>query len=282
MIILAAITDSIQAKLSGAIVANHMPILSSFRDVSETVFTPGRGLVLTNDTTYVTCVAAPASGEQRVVDYISITNLDTAANVVTIKYDANGTEYVLYTVSLGPGETLDYNNGSGWKVYANSGAVKTSQNQGNSPASSEINVAVLGSDVTNNNAVANTIADVTGLSFPVTSGNRYWFRFFIEYSAAATSTGSRWAINGPAITRLAARSRYSLGATSETLNVGITAYDTPAAASASSLLTGNTAIIEGIIQCSANGTVIARFASEILSSAITAKAGSYVQWIQLS
>ena len=32
---------------------------------------------------------------------------------------------------------------------------------------------------------------------------------------------------------------------------------------------------------SASGTVIARFASEIASSAITAKAGAFVQWIQV-
>ena len=41
----------------------------------------------------------------------------------------------------------------------------------------------------------------------------------------------------------------------------------------------NVAVIEGTITPSANGTVIARFASEVLSSAITAKAAvSFVEY----
>lgn len=143
------------------------------------------------------------------------------------------------------------------------------------------NTVVLASDVTNNNATANTIADVTGLSFPVTAGQRYKFKFFITYSAAATTTGSRWSINGPATTLLAYRSDYSLTATSRTFNNGQNAYNLPAAANATSAVVAaaNMAVIEGMITPSASGTVIARFASSVLSSAIVAKAGqSYVEY----
>lgn len=44
--------------------------------------------------------------------------------------------------------------------------------------------------------------------------------------------------------------------------------------------TGDQANIYGIIRPSANGTVIARFASEVLSSAIVAKAGSVCYYQQ--
>jgi hypothetical protein len=136
----------------------------------------------------------------------------------------------------------------------------------------------LASPVTNNNASANTIADVTGLSFAVTSGVRYKFRFYIQYTSAATTTGSRWAINGPTTTELQYNSVYTLTATSQTTNFAV-AYDIPAASNATSLTAGNVAVIEGIIKPSANGTVIARFASEISSSAIIALAGrSYVDY----
>ncbi len=40
--------------------------------------------------------------------------------------------------------------------------------------------------------------------------------------------------------------------------------------------------LEGLILPTADGTVIARFASEILSSAITALAGSFVQYQQIT
>jgi hypothetical protein len=141
---------------------------------------------------------------------------------------------------------------------------------------------VLASDVTNNNGTANTIADVTGLSFAVKSGRTYRFRFQIVYTTAATTTGSRWSVSGPASpTSLAYRSEYSLTTTTRTTNEGQTAYDAPAASNASGAVTGagNIAIVEGIIKPSADGTLIARFASEIASSAVVAKAGlSFVDW----
>jgi hypothetical protein len=146
----------------------------------------------------------------------------------------------------------------------------------NKPAAPSI--VVLGGDITNNNAVANTIADVTALSFNVTSGLTYKFKFVIFYTSAATTTGSRWTINGPANTFLNYRSEYTLTATSRTFNEGLTGYNLPAASSASSLTAGNMAIIQGVITPSANGTVIARFASEVAGSAIVAKGKSYVEY----
>lgn len=138
---------------------------------------------------------------------------------------------------------------------------------------------VLASDVTNNNASANTIADVTALSFAVVSGSTYKFRFVIRYTAAATTTGSRWSVNGPATTFLTYRAEYSLTTTTRTNIEGSITYGVPAASNASSAATGgNIAIVEGIIKPSANGTVIARFASEVASSAIVAKAGSFVEF----
>jgi len=138
----------------------------------------------------------------------------------------------------------------------------------------------LPNDVINNNAVANTIADVTGLSFPVVANTTYQFKFFIVYNSAATTTGSRWSINGPAATFMNYTSNYTLTATSITNNQGLASYNVPAASNASSLTTNNIAIITGNIRPSANGTVIARFASEVLSSAITAVASgkSYVEY----
>lgn len=138
-------------------------------------------------------------------------------------------------------------------------------------------------DRTNNNAVANTLQDVTGLSFPVVAGQRYWFRFYIIYTAQATTTGSRWTLNGPAFTGLSYMSEYSLTGTTTTRNAQVIAYNSPAASNATSAATGpsNVAQIEGFIQPSANGTLIARFASEVANSAIIAKVGSFVEYTQV-
>lgn len=281
MIVLTATTDKIQAVLGGAVTANQLQCFSSWRDITTSTYTPGRTLVNTNNTTDVDIVGAPGSSTQRVVDHISIYNPDTAAATVTVKFDANGTEYILEKVQLQTLEKLEYTNDGGWRVITNLGSIKTSINQGQSPISSGYNAVVLASDVVNNNGTANTIADVSGLAFPVSSGATYWFKFVIDYTAQATTTGSRWSISGPTFTRLAYASTYSLTATTFTFNAGV-AYDFPVASNATSAATaGNSAYIEGYITPSANGNVIARFASEVASSAITAKKGSTLFWMQV-
>lgn len=131
------------------------------------------------------------------------------------------------------------------------------------------------SDVVNDDTTANTIANITGLSFPVVSGTTYRFSFVIPYTSAATTTGSRFSINGPTNTSLSYHSRYPAASNSWSVNFA-SAYDLPAFTNVSSMLLGNLAFIDGVITPSADGIVIARFASEIASSAITAKAGAYV------
>jgi hypothetical protein len=132
-------------------------------------------------------------------------------------------------------------------------------------------------DTVNNASGANTLADVTGLSFVVTAGTTYYFKAFIRYTSAATTTGSRWVLNGPALTALTYWSTYTLTATSRTY-ITATAWNIPAASNASSLTAGNLAVIEGTVTPSADGTVQVRFASEISGSAITAKTGSYIEY----
>lgn len=140
-------------------------------------------------------------------------------------------------------------------------------------------VVKLASDVANANAVANTLADCGALQFAASANTTYKFYSFIVYTAAATTTGSRWVLDGPAGATLALTSRYTLTATSQTVNI-VAGYNLPAASNATSLLTGNVAILEGTISIGGTpGTVKIRFASEVAASAITAKAGlSYLEY----
>lgn len=280
MLILQDANDSLEVDLTSAITTNQLPCVVSWRTITTTGYTPGRTNINTNSTTAVTIAPAPSTGEQKVIDFVSILNVDTVAAEVTIQINDNATLYKLIVVTLAVGERLQYTDPAGWQVLNNAGAVKV-LNTWSAPITG-LQSVVLGSDVTNANATANTIADVTGLSFAVTAGNKYWFRFTIPYTSAATTTGSRWSISGPAApTMLNYTSHYTLTATSETVN-SATAYDIPAASNASSLTAGNIAIITGIIVPSANGTVIARFASEITVSAIVAKAGAVCYYQQIA
>lgn len=132
-------------------------------------------------------------------------------------------------------------------------------------------------DITNSNATANTLEDITGLSFDVVVGALYHFHAIIPYTSAASNNGSRWTINAPTSTLLNYTSRYTLNATTETVNFA-NAINIPASCNNNSSLSGNLAIIEGLIKPSVNGTVQVRFASEGANTAITAKAGASLEY----
>jgi hypothetical protein len=225
---------------------------------------------------------------------LSLNNVENTA-LSTWAGSTNLTTLGTITTGTWNGTTIGITNGGTGQTTANAAfnALVPSQtgNSGkflttdgtNTSWAAAVNTTMISSDVINNNGTANTIADVTGLSFSVTSGNTYKFKFVIAYTAAATTTGSRWSINGPATTFLYYYSNYSLTTTTITNNQGLSSYDVPAASNATSATTGsNIAIIEGVIKPSANGTVIARFASEVSASAITAKTGSYVEYKQIN
>lgn len=274
MLLLVSTADKVQVVSS---IAVPLEVHATYVDNAAGTITPGRQNTEITTATTADVVGAPASSEQRNVQTLLVRNGHAStSSVVTVRHTDGTTAVDVYVVTLGAGEMLQYLDGVGLQVLTASGAVKTSQNQGANATGGAQSSAVLAADVTNNNAVANTIADVTGLSFPVTSGKKYRFRFEIQYTAAATATGSRWSINGPGGT-MRYRSDYSLTATTMTINEGLAAHDLPAACNATSAATaGNNATVEGFYEASSTGSVILRFASEVASSAIVAKAGSVV------
>jgi hypothetical protein len=228
-----------------------------FKNLSNTttafqIQTAGAGSLLIADTSGSAIQIGAASADATAINFV----LDTKNTVGDPTVTTNGAMY--------------YNSGLGkFRCYEKSAWT-------NCIGGAE-NIVTLGADVTNNNATANTIANVTGLSFPVVAGTTYRFKALINYTSAATTTGSRWSINGPAATTLSYTSKYTLTAATETTNFA-SAYNIPAASNAGSLTTGNVARIKGVITPSANGTVTVRFASGVASSAITAKAGSTLMW----
>ena len=282
MLVLSSTSDLLRITTSAA---SDVEVHASWVDLSGSTATPGRtNTVSITTATTTTVVASPASSTYRNVKTLTVTNVHAStSNTISVLLTDGTNVSDLITAVVPAGYSLQYNEGTGFAVYDTNGRILHNVSTTSTPIVNTLNVVVLSSDVTNNNGTANTIQDVTGLSFSVTSGQTYWFRAVCDYTSAATATGSRWSINGPGSpTRLAYRSSYSLTTTSETVNSGLTAYDLPAASNATSAATaGNTAVVEGYITPSSNGTVIVRHASEVLSSAITAKAGSTLQWMRV-
>jgi len=144
-----------------------------------------------------------------------------------------------------------------------------------------VSIAVASSDVTDNNT--NTLKDFTDLVLPVVAGNTYYIYAFGHYNSSSTAVGSRWTINGPAVTFLSYRSSYSLSTVNYSINQGLSSYQLPASFnSTSAATTGNTFELKGLIKPSANGNLQVQFACETSLGSITAKAGSFLQLIQIA
>ena len=271
----------------------NIDVHASYMDYNGSSFTPGvkNTAIVTATTTAI--VNSPGFSVYRTVKTITIRNKHaTTVNTITVIHTDGTTQVELLKITLASDEVLHYHESAGFWVTDAFGRTKLNDStNGSGAAVNNMNLVVLSSDVVNNNATANTIADITGLSFDVTAGEGYWFRFNIIYTAAATATGSRFSINGPGSpTWLGYRSSVGLGTagtggTDVFTDLNAAVYDSQSGANATSPTATagqlNTALITGFIQPSANGTVVGRFASEISSSAITAKKGSFIEWYRV-
>lgn len=114
MLVLTASTDKIQVVLGGAITTNQLQCFSVYRDITTSLYTPGRKVINTNSTTDIDLVDPPGASTQRVIDLLNIYNNDTVSATVTIKFDDNGTEYILWKGILAAGEVVTYQDGIGW------------------------------------------------------------------------------------------------------------------------------------------------------------------------
>ena len=98
--------------------------VASFVDITTTTFTPGssQGNISIAGTNVL--VAAPAASTQRQVKNLIIRNTTTGGMAVIVKKDVGATEYVLLSVTLAAGETIEYNDGVGFAVRRSDGQLK--------------------------------------------------------------------------------------------------------------------------------------------------------------
>lgn len=136
-------------------------------------------------------------------------------------------------------------------------------------------LVTLGSDVANSTT---SYADVTGLSFSVTSGTMYRFYILLLFDASSATIGSMWSMNGPAspttfgYTLLVPRT----GSIAEDYHSS--SYDSGSGALVSSpVVASNVAVMQGFIKPSTSGIAIVRFKAET-GGTITAKAGSTLEY----
>ncbi|MFH1683972.1 MAG: hypothetical protein ABIA67_03730 [Candidatus Margulisiibacteriota bacterium] len=133
----------------------------------------------------------------------------------------------------------------------------------------------LASDVS---TTSTSFSNVTGLSFSALANKDYIFEALLIYTTAATTTGIRLGVNGPAApTAIVGDWKAYRSLTSARVRE-FQNYNSGTAATAS-LAGNNYAGMTGILRNgSTAGTFILRFASEIAGSTVTIKAGSVLRY----
>lgn len=127
MIILDSTLKSLELKLAGAPATTQPPFVASYVDISQTTF--GMTAAAENDgamngSTAVTAAAAPSASTTRQLKFLSVFNVDTAAVVLTVQVNNNGTARIVWKATLAIGDTLVYVDGQGFSVFDTNGQVK--------------------------------------------------------------------------------------------------------------------------------------------------------------
>lgn len=172
---------SLGVVLGGAVATNQLHVITSFtdkyaRDDTASAYLLGETQVATtNGATDVTICNAPPQNVTRDIDYVSVRNRDTAAVTVSIEYDDNGTDYVVYSATLAVGDFLVYTHEAGWFVQDSSGRRKTTAGVG-LPASSTDNAfprwdGAGGDTLQNSGVTCDDSNNVTGIAGLTITGN---------------------------------------------------------------------------------------------------------------
>ena len=119
-------TRSLVLSLAGNIQSNQLQIVANYSDNNGTTYTGGTKTTLSNNTSYVTIVAAPAASTVRDIDNIAIYNKDNVSSIVNVLLNDNSTYYQIINTILQTGESLLYTHGQGQRAVDINGCTKTS------------------------------------------------------------------------------------------------------------------------------------------------------------
>jgi len=123
-----------------------------------------------------------------------------------------------------------------------------------------------------------TLADVSALSFSLTAGRYYYFRFVVLFRSDTAAVGIRLSVTIPTVNAFGGRVCVPAGpadATNYELQGAITASDDAVIGTeVQAINTDYIAIVEGTIAPSANGTLQLRAANETGTTTVTVRQGS--------
>jgi len=124
MIRLDSTLRKIEVVLAAAVATTQPAFTAGWSDATSSDYVGGTSFGVTNSSTPVILVAAPAASVVRDIDNISLVNRDSAPITVTINLVDNVTSYPLFKCSLAAGDNLSYTHSNGWQVVDASGNIK--------------------------------------------------------------------------------------------------------------------------------------------------------------
>lgn len=178
MIILDATNESVQAVLAAPATTNELQFTSSFVDVTTSTYVPGGNDGVTTGTSDVTIVAAPSASTQRQVKQITVYNADTVAATVTMIKDVGGTNRILCKVTLQVADTLQYNDGEGFKVITTSGGIDNTLAQNFAISAGTQSVASGNVVFSNSNGVSFGMAGSSRITASISRANASFYECY--------------------------------------------------------------------------------------------------------
>ena len=260
--------DKLQLTTSAAVTVDVHVSWVDHTTATDNVEAGRTNTAITTATTTDIC-AGPASGVIRNVKGINVRNKHASTSTdVTVVYDANGTDYELFKVTLTAGQTLEFVEGVGFFVVAQTEKLRKY-------------LRVASSDVVN---ATTSAADITGLTCTVESGKHYGFQAHLYHFSNANTNGPRFGIGGVAMTAMRIQAIItelgSVAAGIVNTNIAdVTAVDTAVQATTDAQATTPVlSIMSGWFNPSAAGTFAVRcWAETAVAAALTVKVGSWAQ-----
>jgi hypothetical protein len=121
----------------------------------------------------------------------------------------------------------------------------------------------------------------TPLAFQALPNSTYHVEVIARYSAAASTTGARFVLTGTDITSINGITANN-DSTTSVRTFAFNAIETPSVATAGGTVSANTCKIEALVYTTEDpSTVVVSFASEVDTSQITLRAGSYLRYTKL-
>lgn len=183
-------SSKIEALLAGAVATNNLPFYASWADQTTTTFDLGRTTGSIAGVSAQTLVGSPAASTQRQLLYAAIYNADTADAAVTVRYFNGTSNFGLPTVTLKPGETLQYVYDVGWFVTDGSGAKK----EGNSSIVLPTRrLYPMAQPAGNINSVNRTLGGNSPVAFHVGRAGAPYTSATVLYDVTVAGVGITWA-----------------------------------------------------------------------------------------